>query len=209
MNLVIDAGNTFIKAGIFDKNELVAKKKFNSHKKNSIAQWICKYNIDKSLLASVSLSSNQIKKFLPKKVHISIFSYKTKLPVKNLYTTPQTLGGDRITAVVGANFLYPKQNNLIIDAGTCLTFDFINKNGEYVGGSISPGIEMRLKSLHNFTQKLPLIKVNENTELIGKSTNESILSGVQNGIIEEVTGMVKNYESKFLKINLSNPSINL
>ena len=130
------------------------------------------------------------KKFLP-------LTFQTPTPFKNLYQTPSTLGKDRIAAVAGAFSLYPNRNVLVIDAGTCITYDFLTDKGEYLGGGISPGIRMRFKAMHTFTGKLPLIEPDEYDGLIGRSTRESMLSGVYNGVISELNGLISLYQEQF------------
>ena len=125
-----------------------------------------------------------------------VLSEKTPLPIINNYKTSLTLGKDRLAAVVGASVLYPGKDVLVFDAGTCLTIDFINSDKEYVGGRISPGIEMRYNALHTFTDKLPLIKSEKNTLVIGNDTKTSIISGVQQGILAEVKTIISEYKSK-------------
>ena len=121
----------------------------------------------------------------------------TPLPFKNRYTTPSTLGNDRIALAAAAVCVYPLKNTLVIDAGTCITFDFINSKNEYLGGAISPGIGMRYKSLHQYTGKLPLLSKNEEFKLIGTSTKSSIHSGIINGIICEIKGVIAQYQQDF------------
>jgi type III pantothenate kinase len=125
-----------------------------------------------------------------------VLSEKTPLPIINSYKTPLTLGKDRLAAVAGASVLYPEKDILVFDAGTCLTIDFINSDKEYIGGRISPGIEMRYNALHTFTDKLPLIKSKKNTLVIGNDTKTSIICGVQQGILAEVKAIISDYKSQ-------------
>jgi len=122
-----------------------------------------------------------------------ILDNQTPLPIKNNYQTPETLGKDRLAAVTGAYQLYPGQNVLVIDAGTAVTYDFINHKGEYAGGSISPGLTMRFRALHTFTTRLPLLQAEEISYLTGCNTRESILSGVMNGLRIEIDGIIDQY----------------
>jgi type III pantothenate kinase len=126
----------------------------------------------------------------------SILSEKTNVPIINKYKTPNTLGKDRLAAVVGASFLFPKKDILIFDAGTCLTIDFVNARKEYLGGRISPGIEMRYKALNTFTDKLPLVQQAKISTIIGDDTNSSIVSGVQQGVLAEVKSIISDYKSQ-------------
>jgi type III pantothenate kinase len=125
----------------------------------------------------------------------------TKLPFSNKYATPETLGNDRLSAVAGAHAEYPGRNVLVIDAGTCIKYDFITEDGEYLGGSISPGIQMRYNALHTFTQKLPsLSPLAIQPALIGDSTIGSIHSGVINGVMAEMQGIIQSYAGRFKNI---------
>uniref|UniRef100_UPI0030D97038 type III pantothenate kinase n=1 Tax=uncultured Salegentibacter sp. TaxID=259320 RepID=UPI0030D97038 len=112
---------------------------------------------------------------------------------------------DRLALVAAGALKYQNKNLLVIDAGTCITFDFKNDKNEYLGGAISPGLQMRLKALHNFTAKLPLVKLEENITLIGDSTKNSILSGVLNGVAAELDGIIDRYKAdyKYLTIILT------
>ena len=121
----------------------------------------------------------------------------TKIPLQNTYKTPESLGRDRIALAVGANQLFPTNNTLVIDAGTCITYDFIDEKNNYLGGAISPGLQIRLNALHTFTEKLPLVTIKNGSELIGKTTEMSILSGVINGATAEVDGIIDRYKEQF------------
>ena len=122
-----------------------------------------------------------------------LINYKTSLPIKSLYKTPKTLGNDRIALVTAANFLYKNKDVIIIDAGTCITIDFLNKNAEYLGGRISPGLSMRFRSLNTFTDKLPLNKLEKSTSFFGNDTDSAINSGVQRGVLSELDQIIYEY----------------
>ena len=134
-----------------------------------------------------------------------VFSHKTSLPICIKYKTPETLGLDRIANAVAANALFPNENVLSIQAGTCLVMDFVTKDAEYLGGSIAPDLEMRFSALHHFTKRLPLVKKQKINYFIGKTTEESIRSGVLNGIADEINGAIERYREQFgeLKIILT------
>jgi type III pantothenate kinase len=119
------------------------------------------------------------------------------LPIKILYATPQTLGVDRIAGSCGALQLFPGKNTLVIDAGTCITYDFTDSSKQYYGGSISPGLKMRFQAVHTFTARLPLVSPAENPELIGNSTETSIQSGIVNGTVAEIDGIIDRYRQKY------------
>ena len=198
MNLIIDIGNTRVKTAVFEQDTIIKFHDFNKNRIITEVEKIIKnYNIIAAIVSSVSsISSKKIKK-LQELVELTIVSSEIKTPFKNLYSTPNTLGVDRIALVFGAVIKYPNQNVLIIDAGTCITYDFINKKQEYLGGAISPGVEMRYKSLHKFTSKLPLLEKDKPENFIGNSTKESINSGVVNGLIQEINGVIEQYKKKY------------
>jgi type III pantothenate kinase len=203
MNLIIDVGNTRVKAALFEEYRLVEVIVFNKTKIISEVKKIIKnYNIAATILSSVA--SMPVKKLqkLKELTDFTIVSAKIKTPFKNLYGTPQTLGVDRIALVVGAVVKFSEQNVLIIDAGTCITFDFVNKEAEYLGGAISPGIEMRYKSLHTFTSKLPLLEIHQPNNFIGNTTGESIHSGIVNGVIQEIEGVINQYKKEYLDLTV-------
>ena len=157
-----------------------------------------KYSIKKGIIASVISLSNTIKNQLEGlPFPIMELTYQTPIPITNLYKTPQTLGVDRLAAVIAANYLKPKCHLLVIDAGTCVTYDFIDSKGHYHGGNISPGMRMRLKALSSFTDKLP--KVSPKGELLplGQTTETAIRAGVLHGIEYEMSGYIKVFRKKY------------
>ncbi len=201
MNLVIDAGNTHIKAGLFEGNDLVYF--LETFTLDEIFNFISNYKIENTLLCSVIIIPDEWMNVLKKKSKLFILDYKLPIPIINIYKTPETLGMDRLAGVIGANFLFPKMDCLVIDIGTCLKFDLIDKNKNYMGGSISPGLHMRFQSLHHFTSKLPLLEpCLEKIDLIGNTTQQAIQSGVINGMINEINGTISSYKEKILDIRL-------
>lgn len=205
LKLVIDIGNTLTKTAVFDGNQILY---FNASKKINIKlieNLLRDYSLRRAILCSVRDYPVILKDFL--KHHLSFIELdeKTAVPIKIKYSTVGTLGKDRLAAAVAANNIFPGNNVLVINAGTCITYDFINKKSEYIGGAISPGVEMRFKALNTFTDKLPLIKGKKNAPIIGNNTKDSILSGVVNGAIFEIDGVIDNYYKNFeeLKVILS------
>ncbi len=206
MNLIIDFGNTQKKIAIFKDNILIELKIFKKINLDHLIYFTKKYkDIDSVIISSVVDYPDSFNSFFKGKFFFIKFNYKTSVPVLNKYKSPETLGNDRLAAVVGANHLFPNKNILVIDAGTCIKYDFVNSKNEYLGGSISPGISIRFKSLHTFTDKLPLINIQKYDKLIGQNTKESILSGVLNGTISEIDNIIEQYKKSFssLKIILS------
>ena len=153
-------------------------------------------NLKKIILSSVGKLDEEVVNFIKSQFQTEIIDHKSKFPFTNLYATPETLGIDRMVLAAGATLMYPNQNRLIIDAGTCITYDFVNAENQYLGGAISPGIKIRYKSLNNYTSKLPLLTLSEDFEIIGNSTKSAIHSGVINGVIFEIEGFISQYSLK-------------
>ena len=156
--------------------------------------------LKKVILSSVKPSDEELKHFLAENFDQFLeLDHHTELPIGNLYETPETLGKDRIAAAVGANELFPDQNLLIIDAGTAITYDLVSEKNQFIGGNISPGLEMRFKALNQFTGKLPLVGYQDDFEPIGRNTTEAIRAGVQNGLIYEIGQTIalfnRNYQN--------------
>ena len=199
MNLIIDVGNTKVKLAIFKEHKLV-KKISVTH--NSVVSKIKKLlkdhqDLQHGVISTVGKISNQDFEQLNSSLNLLVLNSLTKIPFKNCYETPSTLGADRIALVSASVSKFPNKNVLIIDAGTCITYDFITNNNHYLGGAISPGIKMRYKALHNLTANLPLLEAKPPKNLIGNSTSESIHSGIINGILKEIDGIVLEYEKKY------------
>ena len=197
MELVIDSGNTYIKCFIFENNTIVFSKMWAHSEINSCISTIFSYSeITSGIFCSVSESKELYTKIIEKFPCIE-FNSTTPIPLTNSYNSPQTLGLDRIAAAVGAEYVLPKTNKLIIDAGTAITIDFVSENQVFEGGNISPGLESRFKSLHDYTGKLPKVNPSELFCLTGKDTTQAIQNGVINGIIFEIDGYILQYKTIF------------
>ena len=195
MNLVIDFGNTRIKAALFSGTKLHEKFLFGTSQQ--LKNFLEKERFEHSIVSSVSESTEEVLSWincLGKKLLLSIH---LPLPINILYATPATLGVDRIAAVCGAIEIFPQQNCLVVDAGTCINYEFLDAALNYHGGAISPGIQMRFDAMHKFTARLPLIKEFNKTELVGNSTESCMTSGVVNGVLAEVNGIIEQYAQKF------------
>jgi len=199
MNLIIDVGNTFVKLAVFEGNQIIYKNVVESvavleEVKTIKTKFIA---IKKAIISSVGkLNENDVES-IKQYFELLILDSNIKLPFKNRYETPKTLGVDRLALVSAAVKQYSKSNVLIIDAGTCITYDFVNKANEYLGGAISPGLQMRYKSLHNLTANLPLLDVDMPKNIIGNSTNEAIHSGIVYGVLKEIDGVIADYKQKY------------
>lgn len=204
MNLTIDIGNTRIKAGVFNNAQLVDSCIVPTGSIRKLQAFIKTHpGITNAILSSTTDYPEILKSFLKKNFLFVELSPKTPVPFKNAYETPETIGRDRLASVAGAQYLLPKKNVLVINAGTCITYDFIDKKGTYHGGSISPGLQMRFKALHTFTGRLPLIEADETfNKITGKTTRESILSGVQQGMINEIKGFIDRYKKNYPSLSI-------
>lgn len=196
-NLVIDIGNTLTKVAVFNQDKIVFYDQSSALSQNIIYQIKEKYQPQNLILSSVKEVLDLNMKALKNDFNYIRFDQFSSTPIQNNYKSKATLGLDRLAAIIGAQHIYPKQNVLVIDAGTCLTYDVINDNGEYYGGSISAGIEMRFKAIHQFTSKLPLVIFDENfDENYGSDTSNAMSSGVINGVLFEVKGFIEQQLKK-------------
>ncbi len=207
MNLIIDIGNTATKYYIFKLDEIMYKNKVESGEIIDFSFLYDKFPMIKNIIIS-SVATNEIN--IPNKIKNNIqtiiyLDENTPLPIKNNYQNKSTLGKDRIAAVVGAYNILPNHNVLVIDSGTAITFDFINKNAEYEGGNISPGLNMRFKALHEYTKRLPLVSQSTDCQLIGTCTQTAVKAGVQYGIIFEIDAYIDKFREKYsdLKVILT------
>ena len=195
MKLIIDIGNTAVKTALFEGKQLISSASFDECTLLNTLGFVANYTISSAIISSVKVLNDEVEKVI-KHFNALFLDEKTPLPITIDYKTPNTLGKDRIAAVAGASKLFPNQDVLVLDAGTCLTIDFISKEKVYKGGRISPGIAMRYKSLHKFTGKLPLCEFSEKSMIMGKDTNSSIISGVQQGILAEVSEIINVYKKE-------------
>ena len=199
MILTIDVGNTRIKAAVFEDSMLLGHFVFMKMElEKKIKKILEKYEKTTHLVvASVGDVEKQVFLNFSETVNVHFISHNDPFPFFNKYGTPQTLGIDRMVLAAGATLACPNQNRLVIDAGTCVTYDFIDQDDNYLGGAISPGLRLRYEALHNYTAKLPLLTLESSGHFIGKSTAESIHSGVVNGLVYEIDGFINEYKSQY------------
>ena len=199
MILTIDVGNTRIKGAVFEGDTLLNTFVFLKTELQKSIWVILKAHKELTdlVIASVSDVEKQSFSVFNEAVNVHFVSPKDPFPFVNRYETPQTLGIDRMVLVTGATLVYPNQNRLVIDAGTCVTYDFIDENDIYLGGAISPGLRLRYAALHNYTEKLPLLSLESPKHFIGNSTSESIHSGVVNGLALEIDGFINKYKEQY------------
>lgn len=195
MNLVVDYGNSSAKVGIFDKYRLEEQYTFGEQK--DLKDFLENFSAVNFIISSVTQDAQMVSTWATRVKRKYILDSALPLPIKNRYVTPNTLGVDRIAGVCGALQQYPGIHCLVIDAGTCITYDFLDRDGNFLGGGISPGLMMRFQAVHTFTAKLPLVSPAEKVPLIGDSTEACIQSGVVNGLIAELNGIIGLYLEKF------------
>ena len=199
MILVIDVGNTRIKAAVFEDTTLFEIFVFSKIELQKNIQNILKNfkKITDIVVSSVGDVEKQSFLEYNNVLNVHFLSHEDSFPFHNSYATPKTLGIDRMVLAAGATLRFPNQNRLVIDAGTCVTYDFIDDKNNYLGGAIAPGLRLRYESLHNFTAKLPLLSLESPRDLIGTSTSESIHSGVVNGFVYEIDGFIDEYKARY------------
>lgn len=196
-HLVIDIGNSRTKFAVFHKHKLVESGTIEKLDTIQLNQLLDNHKITNSIISSVNDEISKLEEILKIKTKYIRFSANAKAGVINNYKSPESLGLDRLAGVIGAKSLFPNINCLVIDAGTCITYDAVDTEGTYVGGSISPGLKMRLKAMHKFTGRLPDVELSNYTDWRGYDTPSAMLSGVINGCTEEVRGMIEIYRSKY------------
>ncbi|MGZ3873440.1 MAG: type III pantothenate kinase [Mucilaginibacter sp.] len=203
MELVIDIGNTYTKIAVFKNNQLLRAGQYQPADINVVNSFLSDYPVGRAIISSVKKEKEEWQNILANEVPLVYFNTGMTGGIINHYLTPRTLGPDRLAAVIGAHHLYPGKSNLVIDGGTCITYDWVDKAGNYFGGSISPGLNMRYKALTNYTSGLPLISPDEHfDDKSGNDTASAIRSGVQNGIKYELTGFIESYKKEDDELNI-------
>jgi type III pantothenate kinase len=195
MNIAVDYGNTSAKVGIFRDGQLQDKRLFQDPA--ALRTFLESYHAENVIVSSVSHPAEDVLSWSVARGEKIALSHQLPLPIKILYTTPQTLGVDRIAAVCGAVEIFPNQDCLVIDAGTCITYEFVDQRENYYGGGIAPGIAMRFEAMHHFTSRLPLVHPILLPPLVGDSTETSMQSGVINGVRAEVEGIIQKYFDQY------------
>jgi len=198
VKLIIDIGNTVTKMVAFRGDEPVDELRVESGALSGLADFVGKHGFRSGIVGSVrdlTYSEEEALANLP--FPLLKLSHDTPIPIANRYRTPETLGSDRLAAVVGASSLKPGKDLLIIDAGTCITYEVIDARGNYWGGNIAPGMQMRLKALHEFTARLPLVEAEGDVPGMGYNTETAIRSGVLRGMKYEIEGYIKSMRAKF------------
>lgn len=204
MNLIIDAGNTLVKYAVFNKENIVFRQQTTVEEVLLTAKKICDDHprISWCIFSSVNTLDKKIIPLLSVFCTVIHLDSSTPTPFKNSYASRYTLGVDRIALATAAFYHNPKGNTLVIDAGTCITYDMINDYGEYLGGAISLGLRMRYRALHEQTARLPLLDPTELLDFIGNTTETSMHSGVLNGMLHEIDGFIEQYKSRFVDLTV-------
>ena len=205
--LCFDFGNTRLKCGVFINDHLTEVFTINDHSTETIKELISKYKPVKTILSSVVEHNIEIEKILSETSSFYKLSAQTRLPFTTPVGKPETIGADRLALAAAAVYFYKGMNNLVIGLGSCITYNFINKYNSFLGGSISPGMEMRFKSMNDYTAKLPLIKIDTkvigwNFPLVGYDTKTNLLSGVLLGMASEIDGIINSYKNKYNNLNV-------
>ncbi len=200
-NVAIDIGNTFAKIGIFENGifqQMIPQLSYEQvivHLHSIQPQYVIVSSVRQVEAGWLAALQNIATKVL-------VLHNAMPVPLEKRYDTPETLGVDRIAAAVGASVLFPQQHCMVIDLGTCITYDLVEAPGIFQGGIISPGMQMRFKAMHTFTGKLPLIAAEPSVALLGKSTKTAMQSGVVNGLLAEIHDFIDQYSRLLTKINV-------
>ena len=205
--LCFDFGNTRLKCGLFKNDQLTDLLILNDDTNDTIEELLKKYTPVKTILSSVIDHNAGIEKILSDKTLFHKVNSQTILPFTTPVSKPETIGADRLALAAAAVHFFKGKNNLVIGLGSCITYNFINKYNSFLGGSISPGMEMRFKSLHAYTAKLPFVHADSkvtgwNFPLIGYDTHTNILSGVLLGLAVEIDGIIDQYDKKYSNFNV-------
>lgn len=200
--LCFDFGNTRKKAALFQGAELKEALVLDDDSEQTIQRLLSAMKPEKSILSSVINHNPAVEEILAARTRFHKLSHLTKVAFTTPVGKPETIGADRLALTAAAVHYYPSYNNLVIGMGSCITYNFISKYHEFIGGGISPGLEMRLKSLNHFTAKLPLVQADSNVPLMGYDTASNILSGVVLGMAKEMDGFIEAYREKYRNINV-------
>ena len=203
MNLCVDQGNTFVKIGVFKEDKLICLEQYQQLTPEIVDRIMHEYEVNRCIISSTA----DVPVFLSELLDLSgvpvhELGVSSKLPFTNSYLTPATLGKDRLAAVAGAQVIQPQQDVLVVDAGTAITFDFLDAEGVYHGGNIAPGLEMRAQALHQFTQRLPYVELFSPQQLLGNDTLSAINNGIVYGAVFEIDGYINSLLLNYPKLSV-------
>ena len=200
--LWLDFGNTRLKAAIFKEHEFVQELFLADGSVETISSILDQWQPEKAILSSVINHQEAIEGLLTSRTKFHKLSYQTNLNFTSPVGKPETIGADRLALVAAAVHFFPGKNNLIIGLGSCITYNFVNQYQQFLGGSISPGMDMRFKAMNDFTAKLPLVQADWNYPLVGYDTKTNLQSGVITGIACEIDGFIEKYNQKYSNFNV-------
>ena len=202
ITICLDFGNTRLKCAVFENDNIKTTIVLNEDPVTDLQTVIKEYKPERSILSSVVNHSEEIENILEKQTRFHKLNYQSKIPFTIPVGKPETVGADRLAIAAASVFLFPGKNNLAIGLGSCITFNFINQFHELLGGSISPGMEMRFKAMHQFTAKLPMTEADWNVPLIGYDTKTNLQSGVVLGMASEIDGIIDLYKKRYSNFNV-------
>ena len=198
LNLIVDIGNNSTKYYLFNGNQIVLHSRRENGSHGILGEWYKEFGIDKVIVSSVvDLDTEYKDAFNSLGCPVLWFNNSTPVPLIVDYGTPGTLGSDRLAAATGAWYEAPERNMLVIDCGTAITIDFVDRNGHFRGGNIAPGIKMRLLALHDYTSRLPLVEKEGELPTLGHNTETAIRSGVIRGVCHEIEGYIDEFKEKY------------
>lgn len=200
--LCFDFGNTRLKAAVFENEKFAEEIVLPDDQTGTIEKLLSTYKPQKTILSSVIEHNTEIEKLLAAQTVFHKVSHLTKANFTTPVGKPETIGTDRLALAAAAVHFYPGKNNLVIALGSCITYNFINQYHQFIGGSISPGMEMRFKAMQVFTAKLPAVQKDWNFPLIGYDTKTNMQSGVIAGIAYEIEGFIDSYANKYGNFNV-------
>lgn len=201
-DLTVDIGNTRLKTGLFAGGKLIERQQRTDWMANELLEYCNQSGVQRIIVSSVAEPDESLLRRLKTKFDLLELTHETPMPFENQYTTPKTLGKDRLAAVAGAMALYPRQNCLVVDCGTCIKYDAITAEGQYIGGNIAPGATMRAKAMHHFTARLPEVEMKMPADFIGNSTETALQNGAFRGATLEIAGFVQLFEQRLSPLNL-------
>jgi type III pantothenate kinase len=196
LQLVLDIGNTRSKLGLFKENLLLEQADWTHWPLHQLSDYAARAGVQQLIVSSVATPDPERISALRRQFRVVELNHHTPLPFRNQYTTPQTLGKDRLAAVAGAQALFPSENCLVIDCGTCIKYDFIDQNSNHHGGNIAPGLAMRIKAMHHFTARLPEVPLHFPDNPVGNSTETALQNGALRGAMLEIEGFIRMFEEK-------------
>ncbi len=202
ITLCLDFGNTRLKYGVFKNDELIDSDGLMDHSVDTIKKLLDTYKPQRTMLSSVIHHDKKVEELLHDKSDLILLDSNVRLPFSTPVGKPESIGADRLAISAYAVTFYPNKNNLIIALGSCITYNFVNKYNYFLGGGISPGMGMRFRGMHEYTARLPLINSDWQFPLVGYDTRTNMLSGVMLGMAEEINGIIRRYEEKFLNFNV-------